>query len=230
MEFIVTCIKTGVTLYITYVIIYELGQKYIAKIFKAVAIVLFFSIILPGFSKIGQSMSEARQDVQNLTNAIKVVGEARDNTNTFASKFLNSPILNFGAKATLLDKYLEFPLPNIKSPTITQGFNGIDHHGIDIACETGTPIITALDGKISEVSIDSNGIYGNYIIVDHEGGFQTLYAHCSKFNVKKWDHVFSKDIIAFSGNTGKSSGSHLHFEVRFSGKAVDPMKYFKGGK
>jgi len=225
MEFIVTCIKTGVTLYITYVIIYELGQKYIARIFKAVAIVLFFSIVFPGFSKIGQSMSEARQDVQSLTNAIKVVGEARDDTNTFASKFLNSPILNFGAKATLLDKHLEFPLIGIKAPIITQYFDGANHHGIDIACDTGTPIIATLEGKVSEIKLDPNSVYGNYIIVDHEGGFQTLYAHCSEIRVKKWNLVHVKDIIALSGNTGNSSGSHLHFEVRFGGKAVDPLRY-----
>jgi len=86
---------------------------------------------------------------------------------------------------------------------------------------------------VREAGVDPNGIYGNYVLIDHGGGFQTLYAHCSELKTERGKNVFDKDVIGLSGGVkgapeaGNSEGPHLHFEVRYSGKAVDPMKYLK---
>ena len=105
------------------------------------------------------------------------------------------------------------------------------HSGLDIWMRdmTGQDIIAADGGKVI-VADDPRGTsywsYGKYIIIDHGGGYQTLYAHCSKLLVKEGDTVMQGQRIALVGNTGRSTSPHLHFEVRVNGKAVNPMRFF----
>ncbi len=95
------------------------------------------------------------------------------------------------------------------------------HYGIDIKAQTGDTIYAAFDGKIRVKQFDRRG-YGYYIVIRHLNGLETLYGHMSKFLVDENDFVMSGDPIGLAGNTGRSFGSHLHFETRFLGKPIDP--------
>ena len=94
------------------------------------------------------------------------------------------------------------------------------HYGLDLALPTGEPIYAAFDGvvRISK----RNKSYGHLVIIHHANGLETYYAHMSKRNVSAGDHVKSGDIIGLCGNTGRSYGSHLHFEIRYMGLAMNP--------
>ncbi len=100
------------------------------------------------------------------------------------------------------------------------------HTGIDIAAKTGTPIYASDNGIVTEAQYKNNG-YGNLIVVDHGNGFVTYYAHCSEIDVKVGDIVAKGDLVGKIGSTGRSTGAHLHFEVRVDGEPRDPMKYIK---
>jgi len=100
------------------------------------------------------------------------------------------------------------------------------HGGIDIAGPTGTAIYAAEDG-IVEVSGWNKGGYGYYIIIDHGGGLKTLYGHASKLHVAAGDRVTRGDQIANVGSTGRSTGPHLHFEVRIRGSRTNPLNYIR---
>ena len=95
------------------------------------------------------------------------------------------------------------------------------HYGIDIKAQTGDTIYAAFDGKIRVKQFDRRG-YGYYVVIRHLNGLETLYGHMSKFLVTENDFVMSGDPIGLAGNTGRSFGSHLHFETRFLGKPIDP--------
>ena len=94
------------------------------------------------------------------------------------------------------------------------------HYGLDLAQPTGEPIYAAFDGvvRISK----RNRSYGNLVIIHHANGLETYYAHMSKRDVAVGDHVKSGDQIGLCGNTGRSFGSHLHFEIRYMGNAMNP--------
>lgn len=100
---------------------------------------------------------------------------------------------------------------------------GSMHKGIDIANSIGTPIYAA-DGGVVTFS-GKNGSFGNLIIINHENGYETYYAHCSKLLVSKGERVYKGQHIANVGNTGRSTGPHLHFEVRKNGTPVNPLSY-----
>jgi len=99
------------------------------------------------------------------------------------------------------------------------------HEGIDFTAPVGTDIYATGDGTVTSVEFSRSG-YGNCIIINHGFGYQTVYAHLSKMNVKKGEKVKRGQVIGFVGNTGKSTSPHLHYEVRKSGRPVDPINYF----
>ena len=98
-----------------------------------------------------------------------------------------------------------------------------NHKGIDIGASAGADIIAAADGTVTAASYSSAA--GNYVMIDHGGGFVTLYAHCSKLLVAEGQQVQAGDIIAEVGSTGRSTGNHLHFEVRINGEKQNPRSY-----
>ncbi len=111
---------------------------------------------------------------------------------------------------------------------ITSGFGwrwGRQHSGIDVGIPTGTPV-TAADGGVIIFS-GTKGGYGKCIIIDHGANMKTLYAHNSKLYVRKGEKVFKGQTIAASGNTGRSTGPHLHFEIQKNGVPVNPTGYIK---
>ncbi len=101
------------------------------------------------------------------------------------------------------------------------------HWGLDFTANTGTPVYAAGAGKIVKVKkSNANYGYGNQVVIDHGFGYETLYAHLSKIEVKKGDVVKRGDVIGLVGNTGGSTAPHLHYEVHLNGKKVNPKHYF----
>ena len=98
------------------------------------------------------------------------------------------------------------------------------HNGIDIPAERGTPVLAAADGTVTETGFDTER--GNYLMIDHGDGLTTLYAACSKVDVNEGDPVKAGTPIAAVGSTGRSTGPHLHFEVRQDGVPQNPTVYF----
>lgn len=102
------------------------------------------------------------------------------------------------------------------------------HKGIDLAAPTGTPIYATGDGTVSRASWFSS--YGLYVSIEHGGQIQTRYAHMSRLNVAEGQRVRKGDVIGFVGSTGRSTGPHLHYEVRVDGSAVNPVPYMNGSQ
>ncbi len=99
------------------------------------------------------------------------------------------------------------------------------HKGIDLKVQIGDTIRAAFDGKVRLTRYERRG-YGYYVIVRHENGLETVYGHLSKFLVKPDEYVKAGDPIALGGNTGRSTGPHLHFETRYMGYAINPAAIF----
>lgn len=98
-----------------------------------------------------------------------------------------------------------------------------NHKGVDLAAPSGTPVFATADGLVSKAERFSS--YGNYIQIEHGGEMQTRYAHLSGYAVKEGDKVHKGDLIGYVGSTGRSTGPHLHYEVRLAGQAVNPLPY-----
>lgn len=151
------------------------------------------------------------------------------NTEKISEKVVVKPI------DTVIHTGMKNPIPSgiafLSKPSrgsISSNFGarwGEIHHGIDIASNVGDPIGAALDGIVKETSY--NSVYGNMIVVDHGGGIETIYGHCSKVLVKPGQKIKRGDIIGKVGTTGRSTGPHLHFELRVNGTAINPNKYIK---
>ncbi|HIY33320.1 MAG TPA: peptidoglycan DD-metalloendopeptidase family protein, partial [Candidatus Evtepia faecavium] len=100
------------------------------------------------------------------------------------------------------------------------------HRGLDIAAPMGTAINAAADGTVTFAGV--RGTYGNLVVITHDNGFVTYYAHCSKLLVEAGDQVTQGTPIAAVGSTGRSTGPHCHFEVRYQNEPVDPLAYLPG--
>jgi murein DD-endopeptidase MepM/ murein hydrolase activator NlpD len=94
------------------------------------------------------------------------------------------------------------------------------HYGVDIKLLSGEEVKSAFEGVVRIAQYD--GDYGKVVVVRHNNGLETLYAHLSKLNVKEGDKVEAGDVVGLGGNTGRSTGSHLHFEARYKGEPIDP--------
>lgn len=116
-----------------------------------------------------------------------------------------------------------FRFPTIAGPM--GYYNGYHWWAIDIPNSVGTPIYAADSGRIAEAKYGYNGGYGNTILLDHGDGFQTRYAHMSTLLILG-GYVEKGQVIGYMGSTGRSTGSHLHFEISVNGAKQNPMKYF----
>src|SRR5574344_1714449 len=118
-------------------------------------------------------------------------------------------------------RHFAMPTP---SRVITSTFGprwGRMHKGLDIKVYTGDTISAAFDGRVRVVKYERRG-YGNYIVIRHNNGLETIYGHLSKQLVREDQYVRAGEPIGLGGNTGRSTGSHLHFETRFLGQAINP--------
>jgi murein DD-endopeptidase MepM/ murein hydrolase activator NlpD len=97
------------------------------------------------------------------------------------------------------------------------------HKGVDLSAPTGTPIYATADGYVSKAQWFSS--YGKYVAIEHGANLQTRFAHMSRIEVEAGARVKKGDLIGYVGSTGRSTGPHLHYEVRINGKAVNPIPY-----
>jgi murein DD-endopeptidase MepM/ murein hydrolase activator NlpD len=135
------------------------------------------------------------------------------------------------AQISLLNRSIPNGMP-VKNPRVTSYYgyrlHPISkkmefHSGIDFGANIGTPIYATADGVV-EYAKKKNG-YGNYMVISHYYGFKTAYGHLHKYAVKEGDYIKKGDIIAFVGNSGKSTGSHLHYEIRYLNKWQNPKDF-----
>jgi len=103
--------------------------------------------------------------------------------------------------------------------------HGSFHSGIDISVPTGTPVLSTAGGQIKFA--DTYAGYGRLVVIDHGNGLESYYGHLSRFNVISGQHIARGEVVAWSGQTGRVTSPHLHYEVRMSGSPVNPYPYLK---
>lgn len=147
--------------------------------------------------------------------------------------------VNFAKITTLQRRYMLELIPNgkpIKDAKITSLFGyrihpithkRSFHRGIDFRAKVNTPIYATADGVVQFVEPKNRGSFGRLIVITHNYGFKTLYAHLHKTNVKVGDVVYKDELIGYSGNSGRSSGPHLHYEVKYAMKSLNPIYLVK---
>jgi len=166
-------------------------------------------------------MSELRQEQQYVTNQIltlqaEVEQRIAENSEDGEEIDMSNP----GLMIPPVDRYVV--TATFHDPTYP--FRHLfEHSGIDLAAPIGTPIKATAPGVVAWTRTGRS--YGNYIMVIHQGGFASLYAHMTRFNVVADQYVGRGQVIGFMGSTGLSTGSHVHFEVRINGIPVNPASY-----
>lgn len=145
-----------------------------------------------------------------------------DTTQVFAYKDIPYEALPSVVELKLIDNVADFC-----SPTVGQVFSKYgrrrrgNHNGVDIPMRVGEPLYATFDGKIRYAKYNSGG-FGYLVIVRHTNGLESWYGHLSRLNVKPDDIVKAGQVIGFAGNTGRSRGNHLHFEMRYKDQTFDP--------
>ena len=157
---------------------------------------------------------------------------AREEMESPAAKLYDSWDNKYAHRATEMPNRYRIDLRHFCMPTpsrvVTSNFGwrwGRNHKGLDIKVYIGDTIRAAFSGKVRIVRYERGG-YGNYVVIRHNNGLETIYAHMSKNLVKENQLVRAGEAIGLGGNTGRSTGSHLHFETRLCGVALNPALMF----
>jgi murein DD-endopeptidase MepM/ murein hydrolase activator NlpD len=169
---------------------------------------------------------------------IEMPVEVKDSKNNSGGAFIPQSEANHGALLDRADKYLKairfLPLGRPVDGPITSGYgkrfdpvNGKSafHPGIDFRAKPGDNVFATADGVVRKAFY--NGSYGNYIELDHANGYSSAFCHLKKFLVHPGDKVHRGQLIGYVGNTGRSTGPHLHYEVTLDGDTIDPYKFMK---
>ncbi|WXR62885.1 peptidoglycan DD-metalloendopeptidase family protein [Peptostreptococcaceae bacterium AGR-M142] len=183
------------------------------------------SNLYTGSKKVKISGSEGIKEVK--AEIVKINGIVSDK-NILGEKIVKNPVKKVVLKGTKARPktmaYGNFVNPTRGRVSSRFGYRwGRKHTGVDLANSTGTSIKAADGGRVTFAGWKSG--YGKIVIINHENGYQTYYAHCSKLLVSKGSRVFRGQEIAKMGNTGRSTGPHLHFEVRKNGVPQNPLGY-----
>jgi len=101
------------------------------------------------------------------------------------------------------------------------------HNGMDFTAPTGSPVYATGDGVVARADAAASG-FGNHVVIRHGFGYESLYAHLSKYNCRAGQHVKRGDVIGYVGSTGRSEGPHCHYEVHKDGKVVNPLNFYYG--
>ncbi len=169
-------------------------------------------------NKIAQSLEITRQKEAQLV---------RD------EKAATAPPVTSGSPYWVGTRQFIWPLPTAHYVTSVFGWRekyGRYHYGTDVAAAMNTPIVAMADGVITYSGWPGTAYhwaYGKMVVIDHGGGYQTRYGHLNGFNCYIGQRVKAGQVIGYTGNTGRSSGPHLHFEIRVNGVPKDPLGYFR---
>jgi len=176
-----------------------------------------------------KTIREGADGVKKVTYSLKKVNGLLMEEKIIGEEILKESvpaIVKRGTKVVLGEGTGKFAWP-VASPEISSSYGkrwGRQHKGIDIVSSKKS-ILAADTGKV--IFAGEKGDYGNAVIIDHQNGYQTLYGHMSKIDVKKGDIVEKGDKIGTMGSTGRSTGTHLHFEVIVNGTVKNPMSYLR---
>ncbi len=195
---------------------------------------LKFDAIETFFSTNENTVAASSSGTANIKNGVEAVRPGNDKSNlALAMTSQSSSQISSGASSEMVssqENKIVFQ-PPVEDAVITSayGLREMDgqsdfHKGMDFAVPFGTPITAVMAGTVIETG-ESNS-YGNYIVVEHENGIKTRYAHCSSIQASENDKVTDQDVIAFAGSSGDSTGPHVHLEVEIDGATVDPEEFF----
>lgn len=163
-------------------------------------------------------MTNLQQQIDQIRASIDLRRESQEEVRGFLteqSSLLSSKPTGLPARGWLTSNFGIRQSPFSKERTM--------HEGIDIAARVGTPVYSTAAGIVSEAQYEDG--YGKLVVIDHGYGYKTLYGHNSKLMVKVGQRIKRGDLIAASGNTGSSSGAHVHYEVRLNGVPLNPRKF-----
>lgn len=169
---------------------------------------------------------------EELCNSDEISNKIIEYNNTHNKKLITFTVIKENEAVPVLKPvvvkqvYLNQALHTPTVGWLSSGFgerDGTMHKGIDFAANTGTPIEAVLEGVVTYSG--AMGTFGKLVILKHNNNMETYYAHCNSLYVKVGEKVDKGQHIADVGNTGKSTGPHLHFEIRINGNSIDPLKY-----
>ena len=195
-----------------------ISVKPLEKMFKSVGLDLnsILNVIRNTYSGYGgPNLPISKLPIDSLTNNEKLAAKMVDQ------------ILELGAWRIAVQK-IPFAHPLNETFQYTSGFGprwGTMHYGTDMAAKHGSAILATADGVINFAGWEKG--YGKLIKIKHDFGYETRYAHLSKINVSVGQRISQGDRIGKMGNTGRSTGTHLHYEIRRNGKPINPMKYIR---
>jgi murein DD-endopeptidase MepM/ murein hydrolase activator NlpD len=164
------------------------------------------------------------KEVTEVADCVTKLYEKKVVTVTYSSTAVAATGVNTSSKVVNLGISLIRPV----SGTVTSRFGtrwGKSHKGIDIGASKGTTIVAVASGTVTVSQYGYNGGYGNYVIISHGNGIQTLYGHCTSLLVSEGQYVSQGQAIATVGSTGNSTGNHLHLEIRVNGVSQNPQNY-----
>ena len=207
---------------------------YLTKTIKAIAfafVLTAFSLPVAGQDLLARTVPVDKKLKSLDTLALHEVTE-RENLESPSADLYKDWDNRYAHKATELPETYKINLRNYCMPTpsrvITSQFGprwGRQHRGLDIKVYIGDTIRAAFSGKVRVVRYEAKG-YGNYVVIRHNNGLETIYGHLSKHLVRENQTVRAGEPIGLGGNTGRSTGSHLHFETRLCGVALNPALFF----
>lgn len=211
-------------------------MKYTKKLLLTTIFCIFTSLTI-----LGQNISLYRQHHQKLLANQTKITERIDwelkqeyykktfESELFVTNWDNDKLNPYTTEPTIGER---IDIRNYVNPVRTNVVNssygyrprfGRNHYGVDLKASIGDTIYAAFSGKIRLTNFERGG-YGFFIVIRHDNKLETLYGHLSKFLVRENQYVKEGDPIALAGNTGRSTGAHLHFEFRYNGKCINPEK------
>ena len=192
------------------------------------------------FSEAEQVINQLKEKNSNNTDDLSIIEKYETELKEFATVekcvsdlYVKKVVKSYAVAATGMNtsgKKVELGISLIHptSGVVTSRFGsrwGSNHKGVDIGAPQGTPIKAVASGTVTVAQYGYCGGYGNYVIVSHGNGIETVYGHCHTLNVKAGQTVSQGQQIATVGNTGRSTGNHLHLEIRVNGIAQNPQNY-----
>ena len=214
----------------------DLSQQNNEQIFRQIEEVLVISVkpLEKMFKSVGLDLNSLLNVIRNTYSGYggpnlpisKLPIDSLTNNEKLAAKMVDQ-ILELGAWRIAVQK-IPFAHPLNETFQYTSGFGprwGTMHYGTDMAAKHGSAILATADGVINFAGWEKG--YGKLIKIKHDFGYETRYAHLSKINVSVGQRISQGDRIGKMGNTGRSTGTHLHYEIRRNGKPINPMKYIR---